>query len=600
MRIKQMGFLVISFSAIFFTQAFAESNTTSTHLCRCTPSENCWPSTQAWQQLQKQLTGKLIKPIALMDACNNDPAAQSCQDAIKLSKNPFVIQSNPGNTMSQGWLNAWNYHNSIYAVEAKNTQDIVSAVNFAREHHLRLAIKGSGHDYLGRSSAKDSLLIWTHNMRAVKYDPAFIPQSCPKTTVATPAVTVEAGARWLETYLMAAKHDRYVQGGGCTTVGAAGGFTQGGGFGSFSKKFGTGAAGVLQAEIVTADGKVIVANACQNKDLFWAIRGGGGSTFGVVTKMTLRTHPLPAYFGLLHGTITAKNDKAFKQLILKLIGFYDHHLNNPHWGEQITFNKNNTVVLGLVYQGENAQDAQHTWNIMQNWLKAHPQHYTQDVTLFSIPPTKLFNYDFWHANFPSFVVKNTAKGARPGEYWWASNSAELHQYWYTYQSWWLPLNLFAPTHAQQLADVVFQASRVAAVSFHINKGLAGASNDAIQRGLQTSVNPVVYHAATLVLMGAGSDKVYPDYKKLPQPPTQASSDVNKITQAMKLFKNLAPNSGTYANEADYFEKNWQMAFWGNNYDRLLKIKQEYDPQGLFYCHHCVGSENWSDDGMCRK
>src|SRR2546427_306225 len=83
-----------------------------------------------------------------------------------------------------------------------------------------------------------------------------------------PAVTVETGARWLAVYdAVTTRGGRYVQGGGCTTVGVAG-FIHGGGFGSFSKKYGQGAAGLLEAEIVTADGSVLVVNACNHPDLF--------------------------------------------------------------------------------------------------------------------------------------------------------------------------------------------------------------------------------------------------------------------------------------------------------------------------------------------
>ena len=91
-----------------------------------------------------------------------------------------------------------------------------------------------------------------------------------------------------------------MQGGGCTTVGVAG-LVQGGGFGSFSKGFGTAASGLLEAEVVTADGRVRIANACTNPDLFWALKGGGGGSFGVVTRLTLRTHELPAFFGAAFG-----------------------------------------------------------------------------------------------------------------------------------------------------------------------------------------------------------------------------------------------------------------------------------------------------------
>ena len=90
------------------------------------------------------------------------------------------------------------------------------------------------------------------------------------------------------------KGGRYVQGGGCGTVGVAG-LVQGGGFGSYSKSYGTAGAALLEAEIVTADGAVRIANACSNPDLFWALKGGGGGTFGVVTRLTLRTHELPEH-----------------------------------------------------------------------------------------------------------------------------------------------------------------------------------------------------------------------------------------------------------------------------------------------------------------
>jgi hypothetical protein len=71
---------------------------------------------------------------------------------------------------------------------------------------------------------------------------------------------------------------------------------QSGGFGSYSKHYGLAAAGLLEAEVVTADGQIRVANACTNPDLFWALKGGGGGSFGVVSKVTLRVHDLPEFF----------------------------------------------------------------------------------------------------------------------------------------------------------------------------------------------------------------------------------------------------------------------------------------------------------------
>jgi FAD/FMN-containing dehydrogenase len=176
---------------------------------------------------------------------------------------------------------------------------VAAAVNFAREHRVRLVVKGGGHSYLGTSNAPDSLLIWTRpNMAAVEVLDSFVPQGAPGAATPEPAVSVGAGAIWMDAYnAVTTVAGRYVQGGGCTTVGV-GGLTQGGGFGSFSKGFGTAAANLLEAEVVTADGTVRIVNAFQDPDLFWALKGGGGGTFGVVTRFTLRTHELPGGYTL--------------------------------------------------------------------------------------------------------------------------------------------------------------------------------------------------------------------------------------------------------------------------------------------------------------
>src|SRR4029450_10066309 len=196
---------------------------------------------------------------------------------------------------------------------------------------VRRVVKGGGHSYVGGSNAPDSLLIWTRpNMRAVELHDRFVPRGAAGLVEPETAVSVGAGAIWMDVYdAVTTTAGRYVQGGGCTTVGVAGlvqgggvgsfskgfgtagadplgggggtpagvaGLVQGGGFGSFSKGFGTAAANLLEAEVVTADGAVRIANAVRNPDLFWALKGGGGGTFGVVTRLTLRTHALPAYF----------------------------------------------------------------------------------------------------------------------------------------------------------------------------------------------------------------------------------------------------------------------------------------------------------------
>ncbi len=116
---------------------------------------------------------------------------------------------------------------------ASNAGDIVTAVNFARQNNLRLVVKGGGHSYLGASNAPDSLLIWTRHLDELTLHDAFTPEGCEADLAPQPAVTVGAGAIWMHTYSeVTTKGGRYVQGGGCGTVGVAG-LVQGGGFGTY-------------------------------------------------------------------------------------------------------------------------------------------------------------------------------------------------------------------------------------------------------------------------------------------------------------------------------------------------------------------------------
>src|ERR1700761_2667140 len=117
-------------------------------------------------------------------------------------------------------------------------------------------------------------------------------------------------------------------------VGIAG-LSQGGGFASHSKGFGTAAGGLLEAEVVTADGQVHVVNHAREPDLFWALKGGGGGTFGIITRLTLATHPLPETFGAVRLSIHAKSDEAFRRLLGRFVELYAANLFNPHWGEQV-------------------------------------------------------------------------------------------------------------------------------------------------------------------------------------------------------------------------------------------------------------------------
>lgn len=152
-------------------------------------------------------------------------------DALKYLRNPYYLGDQPGLAETSGWFGAWTFQPSRYAVVAKDANDVAAAVDFARKHRLRLVVRGGGHSYQGTSNAPDSLLVWTRHMRDVEHHPAFIGSGCEGREEAHPAVTLGAGCIWMDAYhAVTTLGGRYVQGGGCPTVGVAG-LVQCGGFG---------------------------------------------------------------------------------------------------------------------------------------------------------------------------------------------------------------------------------------------------------------------------------------------------------------------------------------------------------------------------------
>jgi FAD/FMN-containing dehydrogenase len=565
---------------------------------RVRPGDPAWPSDESWDQLSREVEGRLIKVRSPLAACVGASSDAACAQTFKELKNPYYLGDEVGLTQSLGWVGAWTSRPSVYAVAAQSTRDVVAAINFARDHNLRLVVKGGGHSYQGSSNAADSLLIWTRHMNAIVLHDAFVGAGCEGRAEPQPAVSIEPGAIWGQAYNeVSVKGGRYVQGGGCLTVGVAG-IVLGGGFGSFSKAYGTAASHLIEAEVVTADGEVRIANACTNPDLFWALKGGG-SGFGVVTRVTLRTHPLPNFFGGAGVAIKANSDDAYRRLIGRTVEFYAEALFNPHWGEQILIGRG-YVAISMVFQGLDKQQAEAVWKPFFDWVAASPQ----DFALVSAPRIgALPAQHFWDPSvlksLPGRVLADDREGAPADNIFWAGNLEETGAVWYAYQSAWLPASLLAADQRQSLADALFQAAKGRGVALHCNKGLAGATADAIAAAKDTAMNPAVVEAFALVITGAFGQPAYPGVPGHEPDEAAARSEAAPVEASMNEIRKLLPRVGSYVWETDFFQANWQDAFWGENYARLRTIKDKYDPGGLFFLHHGVGSEDWSADGFTR-
>ncbi len=566
---------------------------------RVRPGEAGWPHEGAWAGLSAEVGGRLVKVVSPFGSCAADPKGAACVALFTNLRNPYFIGDDLALTQTLGYTDAWTTKPSEYAVKATNAADVAVAVNFARKHRLRLVVKGGGHSYHGTSNAPDSLLVWTRAMHDIDLHEAFIAQGCAGRIAPQHAVSVGAGAIWKQVYdSVTTRRGRYVQGGGCTTVGVAG-LIQSGGFGSFSKAFGTAASNLLEAEVVTADGEVRIANPRANPDLFWAIKGGGGGSFGVVTRLTLRTHALPDQFGTVQARIEAKTDEAYRRLVAHTVEFYRSMLMNPHWGEQIRFSAR-AVTLSMVFQGMDQKAAQEVWRPFFDWVKAAGDNYAMKARPFiiALPARK-----FWDAAFMGslggIVITDDRPGASADNTFWAGDAGQVGQVLHGYHSVWLPKGLLLPGSQGRLVDAILTAARDWGVSLHFNKGLAGAPPEALAASRDTATNPAVLEAFALAITGGEEPPAYPGIPGHEPHDADGRADATTMREAMAALKLLAPAPASYVSESDFFEPNWRDAYWGTNAARLERIKARYDPDGLFIVHHGIGSERWSPDGFTR-
>ena len=299
-----MGFISTALVLLSISPALAvalQNQTYPTHRCRCFSGDSCWPSQETWKAFNKTIRGRLIATIPLGSPCHDDGFspydAQKCSSVQAQWEQPQLHYDSSSSTMAPFFANQscdpflprsarcdiGTYVS--YAVNVTGPEDVSRTLSFVAYHNIRLVIRNTGHDYNGKSTGAGALAVWMHHLKDIEF------LDYRSSNYTGKAIKVGAGVQMFEAYDAANAQGLSVVGGECPTVGYAGGYVQGGGHSSLASKYGLAADQVLEWEVIDGTGRFLHASVSENSDLFWALSGGGGGTFGVVTSMTSKAHP---------------------------------------------------------------------------------------------------------------------------------------------------------------------------------------------------------------------------------------------------------------------------------------------------------------------
>ncbi|KAL3473790.1 hypothetical protein BJX99DRAFT_192121 [Aspergillus californicus] len=567
--------------------------------CRCRPHQSCWPSPYDWNTLNRSVEGNLVavKPVAAV--CHDGGAgSEACQTVQALWSNSTWRATQPGAVQYENW-EAWPEHGqychietpfdqpcgqgriSLYSTLVRSASDIQKTVRFARKHNLRLAIKNSGHCFLGRSTAADSLQILTTGMQDIELVDDFKPDGAPKGhgQGEGPAVTIAAGVSLQELYSVLADKKRVVVAGAAHTVGTAGGYIQGGGHSFLGPWKGMASDNALQFTVVTADGDLVIANEYRNSDLFWALRGGGGGTFGVVVDVTLRTFDEAPVILVNLNITTALGHPSFWEALTKFhahlpslsdaggAGYY-YIIPQLPWVGNLSISAS-TVALMFPNQTDIAEVDRVFAPLLTN-LNATSAVTTQYASIV-LPDIKTLISQVLITGDSDITGDIVLLGSR-------LFSRDL---------------LVSEDGPERLISALrnLQWSPGAAATGHMVAGGAVTHNGQV---VDSGLHPAWREAATHITFSHDWD---PNASLAEQKAVQ-----ELVNEEVELLRSVEGPSrmGAYLNEANAYEKDFQTSFWGSNYPRLYAIKQRWDPTGLFTTRSGVGSEDWDAEGLCRQ
>ncbi|PHH61185.1 hypothetical protein CDD81_708 [Ophiocordyceps australis] len=472
------------------------------------------------------------------------------------SCDPFTPQMTP--------CELGNY--ASYSINITSPKHVVAAIEFCREHNVRLVIKNTGHDFLGKSTGKGALSLWTRNLKTSKFIKRY-----KSDKYKGPAMKLGAGVTAYEALEAAYSTGHRTVGGDCPTVGISGGYTQGGGHSPLTSAYGMAADQALEWELITAAGQHLIATPTKNADLYWALSGGGPGTFAIVLAVTVKVYPEgPMGTAMLsfngstvdHETYLSAMDgwwMALPDIVdsgatviwsVSSDGFAFRMLNAPDKTANQVAAMMDPFLRRLANLGVN-------YVFVPGQTSSYYEHYNQ--TMGPLP------YGSWPASmlFNSRMVPRAVAESDQGR-----------------------SKLTAAMHA------IVMNKTVAPWSF-------GCSAFNV-RNISHPANAVAsYWRDAIALCNSISlwDWTIPRSEMLARKVYLAEAIAAKVEA-------VTPGSGAYLNEVDSFmyppnSLRWQEDLYGSNYAKLRSIKDKWDPDSIFYAHTAVGSEDWLVDDIGR-
>lgn len=459
-----------------------------------------------------------------------------------------------------------------YAINVSNAEDVVAGIRFAQDNNIRLTIKNTGHDFLGRSAGAGSVALWTHNLNEIE----FITYTSSFYT--GPAARIGAGVEYADLYPAASAHGYRVVGGACATVGVAGGFTQGGGHGPLGGAYGLAADQVLAWDVVTAAGDRVTASPAVNADLYWALAGGGAGNYAVVLAVTVRAYPDGPVAGAGLAFANGGNDTAFWAGVtawLRHLLVLDAEVENltTVWALTPSLFALEFATLPM------PAAANTTTTVLDDALTPFlDQLAGLDVTTVSAYASDVHesfaaHYDAWAApqTYDSNITLGGALVPRGAVADDDGGAAAL-----------LPALVAVLRNITEVGG-----SELLAVSGRFARGLArNVSDNAVLPAWREALFTTSF--AKYLPEGAGGDVLRQDLANL----NGWQDQLRAVTRGA-----AGEAAGTYMNEATWDNAYWKEDYFGANYERLLGVKEAWDPEGVFWANAAVGSDvNWRAEG----